>query len=94
MTIRVCMFKNSIKGLDKVFKTDIERPKIVLVTGPPGSMKTSFCYDLMAKNLRTTSEFGLYMTLEETAREVGMSVSGVRKRLRALRTTLQEIEAQ
>jgi RNA polymerase sigma-70 factor (ECF subfamily) len=33
------------------------------------------------------------MTLEETAREVGMSVSGVRKRLRGLRATLMEIEA-
>jgi RNA polymerase sigma-70 factor (ECF subfamily) len=32
------------------------------------------------------------MTLEETAREVGMSVSGVRKRLRALRSTLVEVE--
>jgi RNA polymerase sigma-70 factor (ECF subfamily) len=32
------------------------------------------------------------MTLEETAREVGMSVSGVRKRLRSLRTTLARIE--
>lgn len=32
------------------------------------------------------------MTLEETAREVGLSVSGVRKRLRALRATLEEIE--
>jgi RNA polymerase sigma factor (sigma-70 family) len=31
------------------------------------------------------------MTLEETAREVGMSVSGVRKRLRALRRTLHEL---
>jgi len=31
------------------------------------------------------------MTLEETAREVGMSVSGVRKRLRALRETLTEM---
>ncbi|MEW6363424.1 MAG: sigma-70 family RNA polymerase sigma factor [Acidobacteriota bacterium] len=31
------------------------------------------------------------MTLEETAREVGMSVSGVRKRLRALRRTLKEL---
>jgi RNA polymerase sigma factor (sigma-70 family) len=30
------------------------------------------------------------MTLEETAREVGMSVSGVRKRLRLLRQTLEE----
>ena len=32
------------------------------------------------------------MTLEETAREVGMSVSGVRKRLRGLRASLMEIE--
>jgi len=32
------------------------------------------------------------MTLEETAKEVGMSVSGVRKRLRALRDTLAEIK--
>ena len=31
------------------------------------------------------------MTLEETAREVGVSVSGVRKRIRALRQTLGEI---
>jgi len=31
-------------------------------------------------------------TLEETARETGMSVSGVRKRLRALRKALQTIE--
>src|SRR5512133_3813266 len=33
------------------------------------------------------------LTLEEVAREVGMSVSGVRKRLRALRETLVELEA-
>jgi RNA polymerase sigma-70 factor (ECF subfamily) len=32
------------------------------------------------------------MTLEETAREVGMSVSGVRKRLRGLRETLGRME--
>jgi RNA polymerase sigma-70 factor, ECF subfamily len=31
-------------------------------------------------------------TLEETAREVGMSVSGVRKRLRGLRASLKELE--
>ncbi len=32
------------------------------------------------------------LTLEETAREVGMSVSGIRKRLRALSKTLRGIE--
>jgi len=33
------------------------------------------------------------LTLQQVAREVGMSVSGVRKRLRALRLTLAEMEA-
>jgi RNA polymerase sigma factor (sigma-70 family) len=33
------------------------------------------------------------LTLEQVAEEVGMSVSGVRKRLRALRQTLVELEA-
>jgi RNA polymerase sigma-70 factor (ECF subfamily) len=33
------------------------------------------------------------MTLEETAREVGLSVSGVRKRLRGLTSVLHELEA-
>lgn len=60
------MFKNSIEGLDKVFKTDIVPPKVILVTGPPGSMKTSFCYSLMSRYLKSTGEFGLYTTLEET----------------------------
>ena len=32
------------------------------------------------------------MTLEEVAQEVGMSVSGVRKRLRGLRAHVQELE--
>jgi RNA polymerase sigma-70 factor (ECF subfamily) len=33
-------------------------------------------------------------TLEEVAREVGLSVSGVRKRLRGLRSTLEELEGR
>jgi KaiC/GvpD/RAD55 family RecA-like ATPase len=61
------VFRNSIQGLDKVFRTDIEVPKVVLITGPPGSMKTSFCYSMMSSYLDKTNEFGLYITLEETA---------------------------
>jgi KaiC/GvpD/RAD55 family RecA-like ATPase len=76
------MFKNSIPGLDKIFRTDIETPKVVLITGPPGSMKTSFCYSLMSTYLESSKEFGLYVTLEETGsshlvnmRSLGMKVS-------------------
>ncbi|MFQ5837932.1 MAG: RAD55 family ATPase [Thermoplasmata archaeon] len=60
------MFKNSIPGLDKVFRTDIAPPKVILVTGPPGAMKSAFCYTVMSQYLKRTGEFGLYTTLEET----------------------------
>ncbi len=60
------MFKNTIRGLDKLFKTDIKPPKIILVTGPPGSMKSSFVYALMTKYVENTGEFALYTTLEES----------------------------
>jgi len=61
------MFRNSMQGLDKIFRTDIDAPKVILVTGPPGSMKTSFSYSLMSSYLERTGEFGLYITLEESA---------------------------
>lgn len=61
------MFKDSIPGLEKVFRTDVTPPCVVLLTGPPGSMKTSFCYTLMSKYLEKKNEFGLYTTLEETS---------------------------
>lgn len=59
------MFKDTVPGLERVFKTDTDSPKVVLVTGPPGSLKTSFCYDIMTKFLRDSEEFGVYLTLEE-----------------------------
>lgn len=59
-------FRDSIDGLDKVIRTEITPPKVILVTGPPGAMKTSFCYALMSRYLKDTGEFGLYTTLEET----------------------------
>ncbi len=52
--------------MDRVFKTDIEPPKVILVTGPAGSMKSSFCYAVMSRYLKKTKEFGLYTTLEES----------------------------
>jgi RNA polymerase sigma-70 factor (ECF subfamily) len=50
--------------------------------------------DPLAASTRTIATMHLVdgMTLEEVAREAGLSVSGVRKRLRALRGRLQELE--
>jgi KaiC/GvpD/RAD55 family RecA-like ATPase len=62
------LFRDTIPGLDRAFKTDIKAPKVVLITGPPGSLKSSFVYVLMTKYLEKTGEFGLYTTLEESAK--------------------------
>lgn len=59
-------FRTAIEGLEKVIRSEINPPKVILITGPPGSMKTSFCYALMSRYLKQTGEFGLYTTLEET----------------------------
>ncbi|MGA1792893.1 MAG: RAD55 family ATPase [Thermoplasmatota archaeon] len=60
------LFHNTVTGLDKVFRNDIKRPKVVLVTGPPGSMKSSFIYSLLTSYLDHSGEFGVYTTLEES----------------------------
>jgi len=60
------MFFNTIGGLDKIFRSDIEPPKLILVSGMPGSMKSSFVNLLLNKHVELTGEFGLYATLEET----------------------------
>jgi KaiC/GvpD/RAD55 family RecA-like ATPase len=61
------MFKDSVRGMEKIFRKDVDAPKVILVTGPPGSMKTSFCYSVMSTYLNNSDEAGLYVTLEETA---------------------------
>jgi KaiC/GvpD/RAD55 family RecA-like ATPase len=60
------MFLNTIPGFEKIFKTDIKPPKIVLISGVPGSLKSSFTYILLTKHVQTSGEFGLFATLEES----------------------------
>lgn len=60
------MLLNTIPGFDKIFKVDIQPPKIILVSGVPGSLKSSFSYIMLTKHVQDTGEFGLYATLEES----------------------------
>ena len=52
--------------MDRVLATDVTPPYVNLITGPPGSMKTSFCLTMISNHLRRTGEFGLFCTVEET----------------------------
>jgi len=60
------MFLGSIQGFERVLQNDVNSPYITLVTGPPGSMKSSFCMTMLSNHLNRTGEFGLYCTVEES----------------------------
>ncbi|WP_455392684.1 RAD55 family ATPase [[Eubacterium] cellulosolvens] len=60
------MFLNTIPGFENIFKKDILPPKVILVSGVPGSLKSSFVYTMLTKYVQNTGEFGLYATLEES----------------------------
>ena len=60
------MFFNTIRGLEKIFNNDVKQPKTILVSGTPGSMKSSFVYNLLTRHVDATGDFGLYATLEES----------------------------
>ncbi|RLF70760.1 MAG: signal transduction protein [Thermoplasmata archaeon] len=60
------MFLDTLEGLSRIFRGDIKPPKVILVTGPPGSLKSSFVYMLFSKYLKNRDEVGLYCTLEES----------------------------
>ncbi len=59
------MFRDCIKGLDKVIQSEVKPGKTILVTGPPGSLKSSFVHLLLKNYVEKSNEFGLYATLEQ-----------------------------
>jgi len=60
------MFRDTIDGINNIFETDVFPGAVVLVKGPPGSLKSAVTYSFLSKHLAKCAEFGMYMTLEET----------------------------
>lgn len=73
--------KSCINGLNKLIEGDIPRNSINLVTGIPGTLKSSFTLCLMGNYLRKCREFGLYLTLEQSAESCvrNMESLGIKK---------------
>ena len=60
------MFRDTIKGLDKIIEEDIPKGSIILVTGAEGTLKSSLVFGMISRYLEKNNEFGLYVTLEQT----------------------------
>ncbi|MEW5759322.1 MAG: ATPase domain-containing protein [Candidatus Thermoplasmatota archaeon] len=59
------MFKDSMRGLDKLFEKDIPEGSVILIAGIPGTLKSGFVHQVLSNHLTKTKKFGVYATLEE-----------------------------
>ncbi|MBI5001029.1 MAG: hypothetical protein HZB92_05825 [Euryarchaeota archaeon] len=57
--------KTHIVGLDKRMSGGIPKGHVVLVSGMPGTMKSSVCYNILHKNARESGLKGVYLSLEQ-----------------------------
>lgn len=57
--------KTYVKGLDERVEGGIPEGSIVLICGTPGTLKTTFCYNVLSKHALETGEKGLYIALEQ-----------------------------
>ncbi|HHD16776.1 MAG TPA: signal transduction protein [Euryarchaeota archaeon] len=56
---------DSIDGMDNIFHNDIYQGAIIIVYGPPGSLKSGLVFSILSRYLEKSGEFGMYLTIEE-----------------------------
>jgi KaiC/GvpD/RAD55 family RecA-like ATPase len=56
--------KTGIKGLDELLLGGFPKESITLISGPPGSGKSIFCYQFIAKGIEEGDKC-LYLTLDK-----------------------------
>ena len=57
--------KTFIKGLDEQMEDGIPKGHVVLISGMPGSMKSSVAYNILYQNAKQNKTKGVYISLEQ-----------------------------
>ena len=83
--------KTFVTGLDEILSGGLPRGHVVLVSGHPGTMKSTFAYAMLYHNAKERAARGLYITLEQTRKSfesqmasMGFDTGHVRRRLHVL----------
>jgi len=83
--------KTYVKGLDKEMQGGIPEGSVVLVAGKPGTMKSSFAFNILYHNANRDDKSGVYVTLEQgrdslltNMEGLGMKLSGLEKEISVL----------
>ncbi len=60
------MFKDGVRGLERIFDGDMPDGSIILVTGSEGTLKSGLVFNLISSYITLTDKHGLYISLEQT----------------------------
>ena len=74
------MFRMSVPGLDKIIDSDIPRGYIIVLSGGPGTLKSTFAFTAMNGMLKNRKKkIGAYVTTEQNRHDIiwSMKSSGI-----------------
>src|SRR3970040_2469963 len=84
-----------VRGLDEQLQGGVPAGHVVLVAGKPGTMKSSFSFNMLYHNAKEDGRGGVYVTLEQNRESLlanmaglGMDATGLEKRLSVLDLSL------
>jgi KaiC/GvpD/RAD55 family RecA-like ATPase len=69
------VYKTYVEGLDNQMEGGIPKGHIVLISGPPGTMKSSVAYSILYNNARFEGVKGLFVCLEQTKKSLRFHMS-------------------
>jgi len=71
-------YKTYIKGLDEELGGGIPEGHIVLISGTPGTMKSSVAYNILYNNIKQENSVGVYVSLEQSRENLLFQIESLR----------------
>lgn len=68
------IFKTYVGGLDEKLDGGVPRGHVVLISGSPGTMKSSLAYSIIHSNARHGNVRGIYISLEQSRRSLAFQM--------------------
>ena len=60
------MLRQAIEGFEDIIEDNEPKNSVIMVEGPPGSLKSTFVFTALMNHTKRTNTKGLYLTLEES----------------------------
>lgn len=70
MEVGAIKTRSGIEGLDEILLGGLPKGRSIILSGPPGSGKSTFAMQFLYKGVKDYSESGVYVTLSESPNEI------------------------